>query len=108
MAQGPLYRPDKLGVIFQFNGGVLALYEVRPGALTSQQVQYIKSRLRGKATVLNYPVGVLDGLRVDPVTVRNGVAPLDTEKYEWKDLGGDEGVLTLKKQSGRVPLPLVA
>ena len=108
MSQRPLYRPDTLGVIFQFTPGVLALFEVRPGALQSQQVQYIKARLRGDAQVNNYPVGVLDELRVDPATVTNGEAPLDTEKYEWEDLGGDEHILKLKMRSSRMPLPLVA
>ncbi len=110
MGQRPLYRPDKLGVIFQFNDGVLALFEVQPGALQSPQVHYVKGRLRGHPwvrTVKNYPVGILDGIRFDPGKMMdNGTIEWDTDQYEWEDLGGGEWIL--KKTSSRIPLPLVA
>lgn len=62
MNQRPLYRLDKLGVIFQCDGKVLALFEVMPGSLPSQQAEYIKRRLRGAMMVTNYPAGTLDGI----------------------------------------------
>jgi hypothetical protein len=104
--QRPLYRPDKLGVIIQFNDGVLALFEVVPGSLQSRQVEYIKRRLRGTMMVKNYPVGVLDGIRVTPEMVHEGIVELDPGVHEWEDLGGNERILRRTSPSGRIPLPL--
>lgn len=108
--QRSLYRPDKLGVIFQFNPGVLAIYEVRPGTLQSSQVAYVKSRLvklfGPNVLVKNYPFGVLDGIRVDPASVKDGVADLDATLHEWHGIGSNE--LTLHFKAGRRPLPVVS
>jgi hypothetical protein len=106
MNQRPLYRPDKLGVIIQCDGSVLALFEVVPGALQSQQVEYIKRRLRGTMMVSNYPVGVLDGFRVTPDMVHEGGTELDPAVHEWEELGGNEYILRRTSPSGRIPLPL--
>lgn len=106
MGQRPLYRPDKLGVLFQFNDGVLAVFEIIPGALQATQVQYIKGRLRGHRLVKNYPAGILDGIRFDPETKEDGTIDLNPDKYEWEDLGGYEW--TLRRKDNRIPLPLVA
>jgi len=105
MGQRPFYRPDKLGVIIQFHDGILAIFEVIPGALQSPQVQYVKSRLRRSRMVKNYPVGTLDGIRFDPATVSNGKADLDADHY-WEDFGSDERIL--RKKTNKIPLPLVA
>jgi hypothetical protein len=56
--------------------------------------------------VKNYPVGILDGIRLDPATVSNGKTDLDPNEYEWEDLGGDEWIL--RRKDNRLPLPLVA
>lgn len=107
MNQRPLYRPDKLGVIIQFCEGVLALYAVVPGALQSQQVEYIKRRLRCAMEVMSYPVGVLDGIRDTPDMVqKDGSVEVNPEVHEWEWLGGNEWILRRKSPSGRIPLPL--
>jgi hypothetical protein len=100
------YRPDKIGVVFQSNATVLSLFEVYPGALQSPQVQYIKSRLRGRLIIRSYPVGVLDGVWATPDMVDgDGTAELDANQHEWEDLGGQEYILRTK--CVRIPLPLV-
>lgn len=104
--QRPLYRPDKLGVIFQFSQGRLALFECIAGALQSPQVQYVKNRLRGTRIVKNYPVGVLNDLHLTPEVVHNGGSDLDRDIHQWEELGGNER--TLRQKASRIPLPLVA
>jgi hypothetical protein len=105
MDRKPLYRPDKLGVIFQRTDVVLAMFEVVPGALQTPTVQYIKGRLAGGRIVRNYPVGVLDGIRFDPDTVEGDMVPLDPTT-EWEVISEKE--MTLRRKTSRVPLPLAA
>lgn len=103
--QRPNYRPDKLGVIFQFGTETLSLFEIRPGALQSQQVAYIKSRirkwLREDVTIKNYSAGVLDGIRYEPADVKNSQVAFNPETHEWVNHGGHE--LTLIRKSQEIP-----
>jgi len=102
----PDYRPDKLGVIFQLGARRLIVFETRPGALQSQQVAYIKSRMRkwlGEEDVVkNFPAGVMDGVHIAPSDVHNGQSDLNPETHEWVYEGGNE--VTLHRKPGRLPV----
>lgn len=103
----PLYRPDKLGVIFQFHSEVLAIFEIYPGASQSSQVQYVKNRLRGTLKVRIYPVGILDGITFTPEMVgSDGQTKGDVDGVKWEYLGGDEYILRRIAPAGRIPLPV--
>lgn len=91
----PLYRPDRLGVIFQTGYQGLALFEVFKGALESSQVAYAKNRLRSGLhfpMVKIYPAEIYEGFEITPEENKTGKSILNTG-YEWKKLGNDEIIL---------------
>jgi hypothetical protein len=94
LAKRPAYRPDRLGVLCHAGAQGLSLYELRPGALDSQQVRYVKSELRAKCggLIKLYPFGSQDGFRVTPEHVGADVsAPGVAHRWEW--VADDEAVL---------------
>jgi hypothetical protein len=94
LGKRPAYRPDQLGVLCHAGAEGLCLYELRPGALDSDPVRYIKSRLREKSggLIKLYPYGSHDGLRVTPEHVGADVfAPGVAHRWEW--VADDEAVL---------------
>lgn len=80
--QRPEYRPDIIGVIFQYGRGTLSIFETRPNALNTARVQYVKARLRKNLLVKLYPYGVQDGIKYDPATVINGTVDTDISN-DW-------------------------
>jgi hypothetical protein len=100
LGQRPAYRPDRLGVLLHDGGQVLCLYELREGALGSEQVRYLKARLRARYGLIKlYPYGSHDGVRVKPEHVGAAGLALDVP-HRWEEVGEDEIVLR------RLPLPM--
>ena len=98
MNKRPLYRPDKLGVIFSRHHLGLVVTEIRPDALKQQAVSYIKNRfpkhIRGECLTY-YAYGSMDGYIPESI---------GDEAYMEGDceyLGGGERIVR------RVSLPVI-
>jgi hypothetical protein len=110
------YRPDQLGVLFQFNevaatpagyGPALCCYETRPGAFETERFRYVKGKVGAGWFIKLYPFGVLDGMGQGLTAADNdrGIVQCDPERYGWSVLSETE--IMLYRKDGRVPLPLV-
>jgi hypothetical protein len=93
----PDYRPDRLGVMFSVCDGRLTIWEVRPGTVMDQKVDYIKNRLLhnakvGRGGVTRYPLNVLSEFS-EPVADDYPQMQLPPATLTWKNMGNNDLVL---------------